>query len=419
MNSRERIVCAINHQFPDKLPIDFGGTLTTGIHVSMIYRLRQYYSLDKPNTPVKVIEPYQMLGEIKDDLKKIIGIDTVSLQGSKNIFGFENENWKEWRLWDGTPVLVPEKFNTEKEKDGYIYMYPQGDKNYLPSAKMPEKGYYFDSIMRQKKIDDSNLNIEDNLEEFSLIDDNELKYIKKEAESLYDNTEYSIIASLVQSSFGDVAFVPGPALKDPKGIRDITEWYVSVATRKEYIKNVFEKQCEIALENYKKIQQSIGNLIDIVFVTGADFGVQNGLLISKELYREMFKPYHKSINDWIHENTKWKTFIHSCGAVYELIPDFIEAGFDILNPVQISAKDMEPERLKKEFGKYIVFWGGGVNTQKTLPFGTPEQVREEVKRNIEIFSREGGFVFTTVHNLQANNPIENVVAMIETLKEYR
>jgi uroporphyrinogen-III decarboxylase len=284
---------------------------------------------------------------------------------------------------------------------------------------MPEKGYYFDSIIRQEKIDDNNLNFEDNLEEFEIINDRELEYIKNKAEQLYNNTKYSIVASLVQSGFGDIAFVPGPTLKNPKGIRDITEWYMSMVTRKQYIKKIFEKQCEIALENYKRISNLVGDKIDVVVTTGTDFGAQNGLFISKDSYREMFKPFHLKINNWIHENTDWKTFIHSCGSVYELIPDFIEAGFDILNPVQISAKDMEPERLKKEFGKDIVFWGGGVNTQKTLPFGTPKQVREEVKRNIEIFGANGGFVFSTVHNLQSNNPIENVIAMIEVINEYR
>ncbi|MHB8277607.1 MAG: uroporphyrinogen decarboxylase family protein [Candidatus Humimicrobiaceae bacterium] len=419
MNSRERLKQTLSHKQPDKLPIDFGGTFTTGIHVSMIYKLRQYYGLDKPLTPVKVTELYQMLGEISKDLKKIIGIDTIDLQGSKNLFGFRNENWKEWKLWGGTPVLVPEKFNTEKEEDGSIYMYAQGDKKYLPCAKMPQKGFYFDSIIRQEKIDDNNLKVEDNLEEFEIISDEELKYIKNKAEQLYNNTKYPIIASLVQSGFGDIAFVPGPALKNPKGIRDITEWYISTVTRKQYIKKIFEKQCEIVLENYRKIKESTGDMIDVVFVTGTDFGAQNGLFISKDSYREMFKPFHIKINNWIHENTEWKSFIHSCGSVYELMPDFIEAGFDILNPVQISASGMEPGRLKKEFGKNIVFWGGGVNTQKTLPFGTPKQVRDEVKRNIEIFGADGGFVFSTVHNLQASVPIKNVIAMIETINEYR
>ncbi|MHB8278566.1 MAG: uroporphyrinogen decarboxylase family protein [Candidatus Humimicrobiaceae bacterium] len=419
MNSRERIKKTLNHIQPDKLPVDFGGMLATGMNVSIIYKLRQEYGLDKPLTPVKVIEPFQMLGEISEDLKKIIGIDTVSLLGSKNFFGFENDNWKEWKLWDGTPVLVPEKFNTEKEKDGNVYMYAQGDKNYLPCAKMPEKGFYFDLIIRQEKIDDNNLKFEDNLEEFTIIDDEELENIKNKVEQLYNNTEYSIFASLVQSGFGDIALVPGPTLKNPKGIRDIAEWYMSLVSRKKYIKYVFEKQYKIALENYKRINDFAGNMIDVVFITGTDFGSQNSLFISKDLYKELFKPFHLKINNWIHENTGWKTFIHSCGAIEPLINEFIDAGFDILDPVQISAFGMDPYVLKKKYGKNISFWGGGVDTQKTLPFGTPKQVRDEVKKNIEIFISGGGFVYSTVHNIQANIPIENIVAMIEVIRKYR
>ena len=192
-----------------------------------------------------------------------------------------------------------------------------------------------------------------------------------------------------------------------------------IALVKEYIKKVFSGQIEIAIENYKKVNDAIGEKIDMVQTSGNDFGMQQGLFVSKELYRDLFKPFNKEVNNWIHENTNWKSFMHTCGAVYDLIPDFVDAGFDILNPVQISAVGMDPIKLKKEFGNDIVFWGGGVDTQKTLPFGTPSQVKEEVKRLIDIFSPNGGYVFNTVHNIQANVPIENVTAMIEVIQEYR
>ena len=418
MNSRQRIKESISHKETDKLPIDFGGMLATGIHVSTVYKLRQALGIDKPGIPVKVIEPYQMLGEINDDLKKVLGVDTVALLGEGNFFGFKNSGWKEWDL-KGTPVLVPELFNTIRNEDGSIFMYPQGDKNSRPSGLMPKEGYYFDLVIRQEKINDDNLKVEDNLEEFKLISDKQLKNIKKTVSGLYSDTNYSIIASLVSSGFGDIALVPGPTLKNPKGIRDISEWYMSTVSRKEYIKKVFSGQLEIALENYRRIYNEVGNEIDIVFVSGTDFGAQDGLFISIDSYRDLYKPFHKKINDWIHENTTWHTFMHCCGSIYGVIPDFIEAGFDILNPVQISAKDMDPLKLKKSYGKHITFWGGGVNTQKTLPFGTPKQVKEEVKKLIDIFSPGGGFVFNSIHNIQANIPIENIIALIEALEEYR
>lgn len=418
MTPRERINRALSHKQPDKLPVDFGGVLTSGINVSTVYKLRQKLGLDSPGTPVKVVEPYQMLGEIAVDLKEYMGIDTAALLGENNFFGFKNEGWRQWKLDDGTPVLIPELFNTKKNSDGSIYMYAGGDKSYSPAAKMPKDGFYFDLEIRQQPIDDSKLNVEDNTEEFGLLNDSDLKYIKDETDRLY-STDRAIIASLVLSGFGDIALVPGPTLKDPKGIRDISEWYMSTASRKDYIKNIFSAQLEIAIENYKKIYETVGNKIEAVFVSGTDFGAQNGPFISKDSYRELFKPYHKRVNKWIHDNTDWYSFMHCCGSIYELIPEFIDAGFDILNPVQISATNMDPASLKSEYGKDITFWGGGIDTQKTLPFGTPEQVKEEAKRLIDIFSPGGGFVFNAIHNIQAGVPVDNIIAMFEVVREYR
>lgn len=419
MNSRQRIRATLNFKEPGKLPVDFGGTLATGIHVSTVYKLRQRFGLDKPTVPVKVVEPYQMLGEIDDDLKKVLGTDCIAINGRNNIFGFENKDWKEWRLWDGTPVLVPGLFNIKTNNDGSIFMYPQGDKSVPPSAKMPYKGYYFDSIIRQEKINNDNLNFENNLEEFQIISDEDLSYIKERVNDCYANTEYSLIGSLAGSGFGDIALIPGLSLKDPKGIRDITEWYISTLTRNKYVYNIFDKQCEIAIENYRRINKIIDNKIDVIFTTGTDFATQTGLFISKELYNSLYKPFHMKINNWIHEHTNWKSFFHSCGSIEPLISEIIDAGFDILNPIQISAKGMDPIYLKKKFGKYIAFWGGGVDTQKTLPFGNAKEVKEEVKKLIEIFSHGGGYVFNTIHNIQANIPIDNLVAMIEVIQEYR
>jgi uroporphyrinogen-III decarboxylase len=159
--------------------------------------------------------------------------------------------------------------------------------------------------------------------------------------------------------------------------------------------------------------------VQAVFTTGTDFGMQTGLFISPQTYRDLYKPFHKALNDFIHQKTEWKVFIHSCGAVKELIPEFIEAGFDILNPVQCSAAGMDPRELKDRFGRDIVFWGGGVDTQKTLPFGTPQEVYEQVRRRIEIFNTPTGMVFNAIHNIQAQTPLENVVAMFRALQDSR
>jgi uroporphyrinogen-III decarboxylase len=156
----------------------------------------------------------------------------------------------------------------------------------------------------------------------------------------------------------------------------------------------------------------------MLMTTATDFGMQTGPFIAPETYRSLFKPFHKTINDWVHKHTPWKTFMHCCGSIVDLLPDFIDAGFDIVNPVQCSAAGMEPKYLKETFGDRIVFHGGGVDTQKTLPFGTPDEVREEVRERIRIFGKGGGFIFATIHNIQANTPVENLLAMFETVRDY-
>jgi len=418
MDGRERVLTALAHRQPDKVPMDFGASATTGIAAGIVYRLRQALKLDPPDTPVKVVEPYQMLGEVGEDLRRALGIDTVGVAKSKNMFGFENTDWKPWRLFDGTPVLVPGAFNTEPDAGGDVLMYPEGDRSAPPSARMPKGGFYFDSIIRQPPIDENALRVEDNLQEFGPIPPEELEHLRARAAELR-GCDLARVGSVADTGFGDIALVPAPFLKYPRGIRDVEEWYVSTLTRREYVREVFARQCDIALGNLEKVHAAIGDAIDVLFVTGTDFGTQRGPFISPAAYRDLYKPFHVRVNAWVHEHTTWKTFIHSCGGVEPLIGDFIEAGFDILNPVQCSAEGMDPEHLKSTYGADIVFWGGGVDTQKTLPFGTPQEVRDEVRRRVEVFAEGGGFVFNAIHNIQANTPIANVMAMFEAFDECR
>ena len=419
MNSRERVLTALNHQQPDCVPMDLSAGPTTGMQATSVYLLRQALKLDPPGTPVKVIEPYQMLGEIKPDLLDALGADVVGIWARKNMFGYLNENWKPWTTFDGTPVLVPEDFNTELEPNGDLLMYPEGDRTAQPSGRMPAGGYYFDSIIRQPPIDDATLDLEDNLEEFDFFSDEDVAYFKSEVDRLYAGTDKAILLNPGGTAFGDIALVPAPFLKDPRGIRDVAEWYMSTVTRFDYVYAIFERQCEIALKNLETLYAAVGNKIDIIFLTGTDFGTQNGPFISPKAYRQLYQPFQKRLNDWVHENTTWKTFMHSCGSIIKLLPDFIDAGFDIINPVQTSATGMDPQTLKSEFGQDIVFWGGGIDTQKTLPFGTADEVRQQVKERIEIFGPGGGFVFNSIHNIQAGVPVENLIALYKTFQENR
>jgi len=417
MNSRENLKKTLNHQQPERLVLDFGGTAVTGIHCLAVKNLRSFYGLG--NRPVKIVEPFQMLGEVDDELRNAMGIDVVGAYGKGNLLGFANNEceWKPFTSNWGQELLVPVDFNFTKADDGSLLIYPQGDMSVDPSARMPKTGYFFDAIIRQEPINEENLNPENNLEEFGYIDDLTLDYWERTVNGLAA-TGKGIIASLGGTALGDIALVPGMNMKHPKGIRDVAEWYMSTVMRPDYIHAIFEKQTEIAIENYAKIYKRIGNKIDAVFICGTDFGTQDSTFCSPEQFSELYLPYYKMINDWMHKNTEWKSFKHSCGAVESFMPLFIESGIDIINPVQINAKGMDPRHLKNKYGKDLVFWGGGVDTQKMLSFGTPAEVKKQVLENCDIFARDGGFVFNTVHNVQANVPIENLVAMMEAVKEF-
>ncbi len=416
MNGKERLLATIAHTEPDKVCVDFGSTAVTGMHVLKVELLRKHFGLEE--RPVKVCEPYQMLGAFDEDLLDVLGVDTVGLVGPATIFGFRNENWQPWVTPWGQDVLVPAEFKTTQDDNGDTLLYPQGDLEAPPSGRMPTGGYFFDSIIRQPEIDEDNLNPEDNLEEFTLLSDDALAWYKAEAERLRDSTR-GVVAGMPGTAFGDIALVPAPFLKHPKGIRDIAEWYVTTAIRQDYVHAIFETQCDVALQNLESLNAVAGDVINVAFICGTDFGTQTSQFCSTSVYDELYAPYYKRVNGWIHENTNWKTFKHSCGAVYPFIDHFVESGFDILNPVQCSASDMDPQRLKREFGDRIVFWGGGVDTQKTLPFGTPDEVYREVRERVDVFAPGGGFVFDAIHNVQANTPIENVVAMFKALGDAR
>lgn len=416
MTSRERLQTSLDHRQPDRVCVDFGATFVTGIHVSVVHRLRQQV-LGDPDYRVKVIEPYQMLGEVDDELRATLGIDVVGVLPRRSIFGTEARDWKPFTLFDGTPCLVPGTFNVTPAPDGGWHIYPEGDTSVPPSGHMPEGGYFFDAVIRQEPIDEERLDPADNLEEFGLLKPEDLEYFRAKKDWFLERAAFGAILIIPGSAFGDIALVPAPFLKHPKGIRDVAEWYISTKTRRDYVYKIFERQCEFALANLNTLIDLFGDVVQVALITGTDFGTQRGPFISVQAYRDLFQPFHKQINDLIHRRSKWKTFIHSCGSVYQLLPDFIAAGFDILNPVQCSAAEMDARRLKREFGKDLVFWGGGVDTQKTMAFGQPDEVYREVRERIDIFNDGGGFVFDAIHNIQGNTPIPNVQALFKAIRD--
>ena len=261
MTRRERLLAALHHRQPDQVPIDLGGTGVSGIHASVVAELRDRYGLEK--RPVKVHEPYQMLGFVEEDLADAMGLDVAGIPAPKTLFGFPARDWKPFRLWD-RDLLVPASFETTVEANGDLLIYPEGDRSVAASGRMPQGGYFFDSIVRQGPIDDERLDPADNLEEFGPISEDDLAHYRRAAEAGCGGR--GMIASLPGTALGDIALVPAPFLKHPRGIRDVAEWYVSTRSRRDYIHRIFAKQVEYALANLARIHEAVGDdAFDAVF----------------------------------------------------------------------------------------------------------------------------------------------------------
>lgn len=414
MTSRERIKAAFAHRQPDKVPVDFGGFSCSMINAICVKELREYYGL--PYQPPKISDMSTMTAFLDYDISEAMGSDVQQLFNYGDTYGHITADWKEWS-YRGETVLIPSNCIVKDDGIGGYYVFPEGDDSVEPSGHMPAGGFYFDNIERSPEFDEDEADPKEQLEDFPPVSDAQIAYHKE----LFEKVKVYNRAILVVpggSGLGDANNIPGPNVKHPKGIRSISEWYMAPLLYPDYVHEVFSIEVEGAIENFKKYYEAFGNDIDVAFLCGTDFGTQRGPFLDPKVFAEFYQPYYKKMNDWIHQNTEWKTLKHSCGGIFPILPGLIESGFDGINPVQCSAEGMDPKRLKDTFGKDIVFWGGGVDTQKILPFGTPQEVKDQVKERCEIFNKDGGFVFNTIHNIQANTPTANIVAMVEAIKEY-
>lgn len=360
-----------------------------------------------------------MLGEVEEDLRQAIGVDVIGLWGDYNMFGVKNENYIEYKMYDGTPVLLPKGLNLKKDKNNNTLAFPMGDTSVHPSAKMPESGSFFDNIDRSPPFDEDNLTpLEDFKDDFSIMSDDYARSWEERAKKLFEETDYAIIGNLGGAGLGDAAVIPGPSLKAPQGIRKIDDWLMAHILYPEYTEAVFEMQTTAMLKNLEIYKQAVSDKIQIVWISGTDFGTQNACFVAPDIFRRLYKPFYTRINNWVHKNTSWKTFYHSCGAIYDIIEDITEMGVDIINPVQLSANGMDVHKLKENYGEKLVFWGGGVDTQKTLPMGTDDEVIKQVEERLSILSSGGGYVFNTIHNIVANVPPSNIKTMFDAVKNF-
>lgn len=415
MTSRERVLTAFAHKEPDKVPVDFGGMCTSMVNCQVVAQLRDYYGLEK-RLP-RINDMCTMTAYVDPDLGEAMGVDVQQLYNFGDTYGHKNVEWKEWE-YRGTPILVPSNAVINDDGEGGVYVYPMGDATAAPSGHFPADGYYFDNLERpDEDFDEDDPDPTGNLEDYMPVSEEQIVYHHKVMEEIKP-LQRAIQVGPCYSGLGDANNIPGPNIREPKGVRSIADWYMAPLLYPEMVEEVFERGTDMAIQNFQRYWDEFGSDIDIVFICGTDFGSQNSLMMSTDTFEELYLPAYKKMNDWIHSHTTWKTLKHSCGAVYDMMPLFIESGFDAINPVQCSATGMDPRKLKENFGKDILFWGGGVDTQQILPFGTPEQVRAQVLERLEIFSKDGGYIFNTIHNIQANTPVENIIAMVDAVKEF-
>lgn len=406
MNSRERVLKTINHQEPDRVPVDLGGSIVTSIMAGALVRLRHHLGL---NGSVKVTDAFQMLGEVAMDVVEQFDIDVLPVEPEAITFKhLHRRNHKPWRLFDGTPVLVPGAFDVTLSPDGDWLLHEDGDPEKAVIARMPKDGFYFDKLSVTGWDFDFKPPSLDDLRQsgWRRLTDDQLRYLQATARTLRETTD----KALVMTNWGD-------AVLGPPGVGSVAEWLIVLVSEPDYVQELMDLAGEIALENLKLYREAIGDDIDIISVDGSDYGSQDREMFAPALFERYHEPYYKRVCDWIHSNTSWKISKHCCGSIPRLIEPMIRGGIDILNPVQTSAVGMDAQHLKDSFGDRITFWGGGVDTQHVLSFGTPDEVRHDVEQRLRTFGPGGGFVWTPIHNIQYNVPPENVVAALTTVRD--
>ena len=406
MTSRKRVHEAINFRRPDRIPIDLGAMRATGINAILYDGLKKRLGI---STPTKVHGTMDVLAEVEPEIVDRFHIDVLPLEAdlcSWNAADYTAGVMHE--LYGGTRVHFPPRTNITREPSGDWLM---RDSTGKPYACMPKDGFYFDFIggtMSGGGIDPAKF------KPSPVVRDEVLNAFAARAKSLYETTDKAFVGWGSGISFLGMSFL----LTDNITQGSLDDWLVMLMADKAAANDMMARSTAAAVERTKLLFQAAGKYIEVWGVASDDAGTQRGGLIAPELFSEMIAPHYRKLCDWIHANTHWKTFLHSCGSIHDYIGPWIESGIDILNPVQISAANMDPARLMKDFGGKIVFWGGGCETQKMLPLGTPDEIRLHVRENMWTFGAgSGGFVFSQVHNIQPNVPIDNVIAMLEAAYE--
>lgn len=379
MNPRERVMLALNHKEPDRIAIDLGGSICSSIHKKSYLELKRYLGVEVE--AIKMADYVQQLPYLDEALLERFGADFRMVQ---------------------LPAATAPDLEIFEDGDYWAFIDRWGSKLHMPKVG----GLYFDWV--EFPIKETSMTALDQYQ-WPQPDPPELiAQLRDQAKYLYENTDYALVGSAV---------IGGGLFEQPARTMGLENFLMALATDPKFTDRFMEQITDIYIESCTEYLDQVGKYLH-VFTYWDDVNTQTGWMISPEIYRNMIKPKQRRLVEAIKKKTDAKLYYHGCGAAFELIPELIDIGFDIINPVQVSATGMDTQRLKKTYGNDIVFWGGGVDTQKVLPFGKPQEVADEVKKRIDDLAPAGGFVFAAVHNIQAGVPPENIVTAFETALEY-
>ena len=410
MTSRERVLAAIAHKTPDRVPLDLGSTPSSGISAIAYNNLKKHLGLTGGHT--RIFDVVQQVVQPENELIEKFGVDVIDIG---RVFNEKDTDWYDVTLADGSIAQYPVWFKPEKQANGDYFVF---DKDGTRIARMPVGATFFDQTYFP--YEDDYPDSYDGLDEaMSKVLWSALVHSPWDhaAEPNFYETLRERVLKLRQSTDKALMITCGCNLFEwGTFLRRMDNFLMDIYADEENVQALVEQLMERHLASLEKVCAAVGDIVDILRF-GDDLGMTTDMFMSREKYQALFKPYHTKLNEYVHTHSNMKTLLHSCGSLYPIIPDLIEAGYDVLNPVQTSARDMDPATLKREFGKDITFWGGGCDTKSVLNRGTPDEVYDHCRRMIEIFHKDGGFVFNQEHNILPDVPPENILAMYRAVRD--
>ena len=410
MTSRERVLAAIAHKSPDRVPLDLGSTPSSGISAIAYNNLKKHLGISDGHT--RVFDVVQQVVQPEDGILDRFGVDVIDIG---RVFNETDAHWYDVTLSDGSTAQYPIWFRPEQQPNGdWIAYHKDGTK----IARMPVGATFFDQTYFPYEEDYPD-NYDDLDEQMGKVlwsalvhspwdhagEENFYQTLRERVIQLRNSTDKALMITCGCNLFEWGTF-----------LRRMDNFLMDIYCDEENVEALVEQLMVRHLATLEKVCAAVGDVVDILRF-GDDLGMTTGLFMAPEKYQKLFKPHHTKLNEYVHAHSNMKTLLHSCGSLYPIIPDLIEAGYDILNPVQTSARQMDPETLKREFGKDITFWGAGCDTKSVLNRGTPDQVYDHCRRMIEIFNQDGGFVFNQEHNILPDVPPENILAMYRAVQD--